>query len=334
MRKTSLKPGFLLLIGAILLGLLGCKEPIPTDLNEYVGIWKLQDTFLADESKSGEEPTTAYYWVIKSDSTVEVWTNRGYGEEISIEPGTSGTTYWIHTRTPRNPSWDGEDLIVELSRSGDNLKPYLHPKDNSWSWKPVFDRVSALPGFSYSNDFESGNLDLIMVPHGSGSTQEWGIVADPSNASNNILKPIHADENSDLDIKIRPGENFTISYDLMREKQVDGTASCWTALDFNMYPESGVYNSFWLHGPAIDSVSFGDRKDDYTEISYPAAMTWDVWHNLKVTVRDGKTFTFYLDGTQFGTRTVEETLFTSFKIEGNPDTGIWYMDNLNITWNE
>ncbi|MCK5197170.1 MAG: hypothetical protein KAR21_02405, partial [Spirochaetales bacterium] len=61
---------------------------------------------------------------------------------------------------------------------------------------------------------------------------------------------------------------------------------------------------------------------------------WDTWHELKVTVRDGKTFTFYLDGTQFGTRTVEETLFTGFKIEGNPVWGIWYMDNLNITWNE
>ncbi|MCK5197609.1 MAG: hypothetical protein KAR21_04625, partial [Spirochaetales bacterium] len=247
MKKGNLKLRFLLVVGILLFGPMGCKEPIPTDLNEYAGIWKLQDSFLESEGFSDEAATTVYYFVINaSNNTSEVWTNRGFEEQFSIDPGTGGSTKWIHTRTPRNPDWDGSEFIADLSRNGDVLSTKLHSVDNSWNWSPVFDRVSSLPVFSYSNDFENGNLDLIMVSHGTGSTQEWEITAEPGNASNNILKPVYSNGNSDLDIKIRPGGNYTITYDIKRLKQADDTASCWTVLDFNMYPENGVYNSFWL----------------------------------------------------------------------------------------
>jgi hypothetical protein len=108
------------------------------------------------------------------------------------------------------------------------------------------------------------------------------------------------------------------------------------ALDFSPYSrEGGNYNPFWLYSKSFGSFSSGDRGEDYIEQSYTVEeMEWDTWHRLKVIVREGKYFQFYLDGELFGEREVEETLFTGFKIEGNPVTGIWYMDNLDITWNE
>ena len=60
-------------------------------------------------------------------------------------------------------------------------------------------------------------------------------------------------------------------------------------------------------------------------------MELDIWYKIKVSVRDGKYFEFYRDGNLFGKDEIEESYITGFKITGNPDTGIWYMDNLSVS---
>ncbi|MEA1910358.1 MAG: hypothetical protein U9N32_01620 [Spirochaetota bacterium] len=247
-----------------------------------------------------------------------------------------GRMYWVHTQAPENPSIEGTRIIVEFNRDGNKLNVIYYPEDNSWRWEGVFDRVNKLPVFTYSNNFEDNILGRIIPQQQEGSEVEWQIIDEPDNPGNKILSPVYADQNSDAEIVLYPGKNFSIEFDIKKIMRLEGKTTSWMALDFNSYTRSdNNYNPFWLNSNIVGSFSSGDREEDYTEQSYKVeGMEWDKWHTLKVKVREGKYFQFFIDGNLFGEREIEETLFTGFKIEGNPVSGIWYMDNLNISWNE
>ncbi|MCK5197108.1 MAG: hypothetical protein KAR21_02090 [Spirochaetales bacterium] len=309
--------------------LAGCASIPKSVSNEFSGVWKLQEAYTTDYT------TANNYLVIYADDTAEIWTDKGLTILAVLEVDNEGLMHWVNTQTPEDPSRDGSGFIVEFDRNGDLLSGVYYPEDNSWRWEPVFDRVSALPLFTYSNNFEDNTLKYINSQEQEGSEAEWQIIDEPGNFGNKILSPLYADENSDAEIFIHPGKNFSIEFDMKQTKSIDSNESCWMALDFLTYTRPGDnYTPFWLNSDSPGSFSSGDRGDIYSELTYSTGMEWDNWYTLKVTVREGKYFQFFLDGVLFGEREVEETLFTGFKIEGNPDTGIWYMDNLNISWNE
>ncbi|MCK5674605.1 MAG: hypothetical protein KAH95_14590, partial [Spirochaetales bacterium] len=274
------------------------------------------------------------YLVINSNDTIEVWSDRGLTIQAVLELDTEGRMIQLYTQTPENPSiaFDGNWNFVEFDRQGDILREVF--EDQSWKWDGFMDRVDKLPVFTYKNNFEDNNPGRVHNIQHELDEEEWQIIEEPNAASNRVIAPVTADANSDAGIFLHPGKNFSIEFDIKRLKQSDNTETCWMALDFDMYTSPGISKSFWLSSSKIDYITFGDRSGDFPEQSYNIAMKWDTWHTLKVTVRDGKYFEFFLDGDLFGEREIEEALFTGFKIEGNPVTGVWYMDNLNITWNE
>ena len=186
-----------------------------------------------------------------------------------------------------------------------------------------FNEIIEQPLLKYSNDFEDNS-------HSHITTTEWQIIDD---GGNKVFAPVIDLTNSDAVIDIYAGKNFTIEFDIKRMKSSGNDPKCWFALDFYMSGPGRQDKSLWLNSQYTDTFYFGERGNTNESI-YNTAMKWETWHSLKATVREGKYFMFYLDGKLFGKREIEETLITKFKIEGNPEIGNWYMDNLNITWNE
>ncbi len=274
--------------------------------------------------------------VINSDDTKEVWSDKGFILLVDLKVDSEGLMRQFYIQYPEDPSIDGSWNFVEFEREGDLLREVLYPEDNTWYWEGAYDRVNELPAFSYTNNFEDNVLGRISPQQQEGSEAEWQIIEEPGNPENKVFAPMHADENSDAEIIIYTGKNFSIEFDYKQTKKSDTDESCWMALDFFPYTKPGDnYNPFWLNSDFPGSFSSGDRGEDYVEQSYNVkGMDWDKWYTLKILVREGKYFEFFLDGELFGEREIEVTLFTGFKIEGNPVNGIWYMDNLNINWNE
>ena len=313
----------------IFIVIIGCASAPKSEsaAAEFTGVWKLQEAYLMENISN-------HYMVINSDDTAEIWMDYGL-EALGVLVIKDGVLHWINTNTPPEPSRDGLDMIAEYTREGDILKCLYYPEDRSWQFVQVFDKVDKLPVFTYNNDFEDNSLKYFL-PQQYEDKDEWQIIEEPGNPENMVLAPLYADQNSDAEIIVYTGKNFSIEFDYKQTKNSDTDENCWMALDFFPYTRpDGNYNPFWLNSDFPGSFSSGDRGEDYTEQSYNVkAMNWDTWHTLKVTVRDGKHFEFFLDGDLFGEREIGETLFTGFKIEGNPVTGVWYMDNLNIVWNE
>jgi len=314
----------------IVLGLLsGCVSTPKSITSEFVGVWKLQEAYTNDYT------TPNNYLVINSKDTIEVWSDKGLTILAVLELDTEGRMRQLYTQTPENPSIDGSWNFVEFDRQGDLLREVLYPEGHSWEWDGLLDRVDKLPVFTYKNNFEDNSLEHFL-PQQYEDKDEWQIIEEPGNPENKVLVPLYADQNSDAEIIVYTGKNFSIEFDYKQTKNSDTDENCWLALDFLPYTKPGVnYNPFWLYSDFPGSFSTGDRGEDYIEQSYSIEeIDWNIWHTLKVTVREGKYFSFFLDGNLFGEREIEETLFTGFKIEGNPEKGKWYMDNLNIRWNE
>lgn len=318
---------FLLLVVAFTV-LASCVSTSKSATAEYTGVWKLQEAYL------NTDYSTYHYLVINSDDTAEIWQEFGL-EALGVLRMEDGILHWFNTQYPPDSSKEGLHVIADYTREGDVLRCVYYPEDRSWEFEQVYTRVDKLPEFTYKNNFEDNSLKYIVPQLQVGGEAEWQIIDEPGNPGNKIIAPVYADENSDAEILVSTGKNFSLEFDMKQTKNSDTDEICWMALDFLPYTNPGDnYNPFWLYSDFPGSFSSGDREEDYSEITYVSEMNWDTWHTLKVTVREGKYFRFYLDGHLFGEREVEETLFTGFKIEGNHETGRWFMDNLNIRWNE
>jgi len=329
MKRRIIFLGKLTLLVAVTIIYISCASTPKSASAEFTGVWKLQEAYTNDYT------TPNNYLVINSNDTIEVWSDNGLTVQAVLELDTEGRMRQLYTQTPENSSIEGSWNFVEFDRQEDLLREVLYPEDLSWKWDGFLDRVDKLPVFTYKNNFEDNSLEHFL-PQQFEDKEEWQIIEEPGNPENKMLAPLYADQNSDAEIFVYTGKNFSIEFDYKQTKTSDTDENCWMALDFFPYANPGNnYNPFWLYSDVPGSFSSGDRGEDYVEQSYNVeGIEWDIWHTLKVTVREGKYFQFYLDGDLFGEREVEETLFTGFKIEGNPENGRWIMDNLNITWNE
>lgn len=321
-----LKKSFRIVITLLILSTtlwLGSCSPGNTSagLLEITGTWKLQDKVLTTTDLPAG--TTFYYLVVNADSTAEIWTDQGLAEVFTIDSDSSGKMRWTHEETPRNPNWQGSWFYVDLGINGKELSGSFFPEDNSWLWEPVFDKVTDLPAMTYTNDFENGDSPFL-------SSDEWQII---DVGGNKVYAPISSDGNSDAYINIFPGENFTMQFEAKRMKSADSDEKCWMTLDFDIYTApGGTHRSYWLNSHYTGSSYFGERGG--TDISFSTAMSWDKWHTVKISLRQGKYFQFFLDETIVGEKEIDKEFFSGFKLEGNPVNGIWFMDNLSISLNE
>ena len=277
----------------------GITSKTSTGLQNFVGVWKLEESYLPENVEYN-------YLVIKSDNTVESWTNRGLEQIFRIS--SEENILVCKTFSVHSPEWEGEELELKISYREDKLYLIFSLRDQTRQWVQGFLPVNELPLFSYTNNFENGNLQYIKSVS-SGNGDEWQIIEDPDDQYNSIIAPVVADENSEADIYISPGKNFTIEFDMRRKSTSTSEGEFLMALDFYLY----------------------NKSDKSVEFNFDHKMQGNIWYRIKVSVRDGKYFEFYRDGNLFGKDEIEESYITGFKITGNPDTGIWYMDNLSVS---
>jgi Tol biopolymer transport system component len=194
----------------------------------------------------------------------------------------------------------------------------------------VFDKADSLPAGEYTHDFEDGTSGVVE-PHEPNGAKEWTVV---ERDDDRVLLPNQADENSDADIRIAPGENFSVQFEARRLENSEGYS--WFAFDFNTYADTtGIADdmSKWISSDAPSSFAFGNRNDGIDHSSYSFLASWDTWHTYKITVQDGTEYQFFVDGELVGERTVPYGFIQGLKIEGNPDTGLWHFDDLEVKWN-
>ena len=272
----------------------------PAGLQTFAGVWKLEESYLPENVEYN-------YLVIKSDNTVESWTNRGLEQVFKIS--SEGDTLVYKTFSHAVPEWEGEELELKVSKKEDELYLIFSLPDQTKQWVQGFLPAQGLPVCSYTNNFDNKNLQYFKSDI-SGNGDEWQIIDDPDDNSNSILAPVVADNNSEADIQLSPGKNFIIEFDMKRKSASSSEDAFLMGLGFDLYKQSG--------------------KD--TELYFDHKMELDIWYKIKVSVRDGKYFQFFRDETLFGEDEIDESYITGFKIIGNPDSGLWYMDNLTISW--
>ena len=286
----------------------------PAGLQNFVGVWQLEESYLSEGIEYN-------YLVIKSDNTIESWTSRGLEQIFSMSSDGGALAY--KTFTPAVPEWEGEKFTLEASLREKKLYLIFTSENQERQWVQVFNPIAMFPDFSYINDFENGNLQNINS-HTSVEGDEWQIIVDSDNSPNSVFAPVVANGSSNADIQLSPGKNFTITFDTKRKSEKLSGEESVSALDFNIYRPLAA---------ADDSSELDVNYAENVEFDFDPELELDTWYKIKITVRDGRYFQFFRDETLFGEGEIDEAYITGFKIEGNPDNGIWYMDNLTITWN-
>ena len=317
----------LALLSAVLLaGITACDPSVTVNrqpsLADIAGIWDLESI----------QPEQDYHEVleIKSDGTGVIWREEGLSFVMAVTDEGGGTFSFTHALAPVNHG------LTEFTFKGDftvrDGKLYAHycALGTEETQDIVYNPLEQLPVSEWSTDFESGLPGCISTGTVSDKP-EWKIIDD---GGNKVYAPNASDGNSDAVINIFPGKNYTLEYRIKRKKSETVDEKCWTVLDFNKPASDGNHSAFWLNSHQNGSWYFGDREDEYDDLSYTTLMEWDTWYTMKVTVKNGKQFQFFLDGALFGEREIEEIWHTGFKIEGNPVSGVWYIDNISITWNQ
>ena len=201
---------------------------------------------------------------------------------------------------------------------------------NPGSRSRSFDKADSLPAGEYSHDFEDGTYGVVES-HEHNGAKEWSLL---ERDGDRVLLPHEADENSDADIRIAPGENFSVEFEARRLENSEGYS--WFAVDFNTYAgDTGIADdmSKWIHTGSPNSLTFGNRDGEIDDSSYSFVAPWDTWHTYKITVQEGTDYQFFVDGELVGQRTVPYGFVQGLKIEGNPDTGLWHFDDLEVKWN-
>ncbi|MFP4384327.1 MAG: TolB family protein [Spirochaetia bacterium] len=311
----------------IVLALTACDPSVTVNrqpaLSDIVGIWDLESI----------QPEQDYHEVleIKSDGTGVIWRDEqglSFVMEVTDEGG--GTFGFTHELAPINPELTGFSFKGNFTVRDGKLYAHYYALGTEETQDIVYAPLETLPVSEWSTDFESGLSDFITTGTVSGEP-EWQIIDD---GANKVYAPVKSDGNSDADINIYAGKNYTLEYRIKRKKSETVDEKCWTVLDFNKSASDGNQSAFWLNSHQNGSWYFGDRGDELEDLSYTTLMKWDTWHTMKVTVREGKYFQFFLDGELFGEREVAEVWHAGFKIEGNPANGLWYIDDISITWNQ
>lgn len=202
----------------------------------------------------------------------------------------------------------------------DEISVEIYEKD---SFQDEFNQLKLPPQF-YRNDFENEQLTHFI-------SDEWRILDDKGNK---VYAPAAEGENSDSVIEIPAGTDFTLEFDFKKHMSSSQDPACWMAVDFYYEKgQNGRDRSYWLNSHDVHSFYFGDRFSGM-EKTFTVPVKWEEWHSLKVIFREGKYFMFYIDGILIGKDEIVQSEITQFKLEGNHDIGLWYMDNFSLTWNE
>ncbi len=209
MKKKNIFLGKIARLILIFIVFTGCVSTSNTSagLQNFVGVWELEDSYLSEDIEYN-------YLVVKPDNTIESWTNRGLEQVYRISA--EENTLFYKTFSYAIPEWDGEELELEISYREAKLYLIFSLPDQTKQWVQVFLPTSELPLFTYTNNFENRNLQYINS-HKSEDGDEWQIIDDPDDNSNSVLAPVFADENSNADIQLSPGKNFTIEFDMKRK---------------------------------------------------------------------------------------------------------------------
>ncbi|MDA3939643.1 MAG: hypothetical protein PF693_10070, partial [Spirochaetia bacterium] len=257
----------------------------PIGLKYFVGVWKLEESYLSDNIEYN-------YLVIKSDNTIESWTDRGLEQLYTMNPEWKELAY--KTFSAAVSEWEGDEVSLDASLREKKLHLIFTAEDQTRQWVQVFDSVETLPEFNIDNDFENGNLKYISS-YNFGDGAEWQIIDDPDDSNNSVLAPVLADTNSDADIQLSPGKNFTIEFDMKRKSEKISGMDSVSGLNFDIYRPMDITN---------DSSKV--NNEEYIEFDFDPEMTQDIWYRIKVTVLEGRYFKFFRNEILFGEGEIDE----------------------------
>lgn len=323
---------WLYIISALLISVLysGCDQltdldPVNSDLADIDGFWQVCE-YLDDQ---GEE-TYRYYVVDASAETITIWSDWGLGEKFEILENSQNPIKVETLINTNNPEYVGTQHQITWSLEGGNLTFEHGPLEgDNWQWGVKMTRITTLPSFSYSLDFEDNAPGFFESNNESISADEWEVVTD---GTDKVYAPTHSDGNSDSYLNIAPGDNFSLEY--RAKRFADSSSSCWSVVEFDHLVNAGdSSNSYWFNSHGVNTFYFGDRGEEIIDQPYSSLLNWEEWHDFKITVTDGVLYQFFIDGSLIGEKTVPYEFIKSLKLEGNPTSGKWYIDDFLLSWN-
>jgi hypothetical protein len=318
------------LAGLAILVATGCDllgSAVRPELPDLVGLWEM-----SEGHPDGDHDYL--YLDIGTDGVMRSWYEQGLLEEVQLTRQDNGVFQVDVLKHPYNPESEILKYNIDFRLRGGELVTDWYPDDRAWERQRTFTAVQSIPEerLSYTQDFESSSTGLVRPhdPDGDGNA-EWEVTED---GDNSVLVPVSADNNADADIAIAPGDDFTVEFRAKRfDLENDGTS--WFAFDLTSFTDESGNLSKWLYTDVLSTVTIDHREPntDAVAASSPTLnASWGAWSTYRIEVSDGTNLKLMEDGTTVADRTVPYGFIERMKIEGNPSTGLWYFDDLKVTW--
>lgn len=305
----------------------------PNQLEQLVAAdsWVMTEEDIDRLPKIAGLSPTGYAIEVADDGTFEVWLDRGLWERFEYQM-INGTTLEL---TGLQRAYDDDNVTAEFAFSvaGDSLNGTFSGTSDSGPWEVQYDfeRGSLTKPLEYREDFDDGTARFAI-------SDEWDIIDD---GTNKVYAPeTTVDGNADAVFQILAGRDFILTADV---KFVPDETNDETPQLFLGFENSSAEGYSGPRGPIFRIENFNrlrattdEEANEYSD-HVVDTLEWDTWYavEIRATTDDaGMHYQFLLEDEPVATVETDAAFVQGIKLEGSPNSRIWYLDNLAVIYPE